>query len=530
MLALAQPNFEIAGFAWIAPAILLLATFGTTPKQAFKTGFIAGAVQQLITLHWLLNIPFPGGAIVGWLALSAFLALFTAAWCVIAWKLFPLPAIGPLFDPTPTDRFTETNLLQRLGWSLLCAAAWVSLEMLQARIFGGFPWNFLGASQFRMLPLIQIASITSIYGVSFVMVWFSCAIFSAGMALTRDQNRRWTMELAAPLLVISMLFAFGLSEIKSLPKTTRTVKVALVQPSIPQTVIFNPSEDEHRFQELNRLSEMALKTKPQILMWPEAALPTALRIDTNTANAVLNLVTNYNVWAIVGSDDAVPRNPINPDADVIDYYNSAFAVSPRGELAGGYRKRLLVMFGEYVPLADKLPFLKSVLPNAELPFSRGKGPSPFHLYDLDITTSVLICFEDTFPQFAREYVTDDTDFLINITNDGWFGESSAQWQHVATALFRTIENRIPLVRCTNNGLTCWIDSAGGIHEVVDRKSIYGPGFKTADIPLLPKGEKRSLTIYNRHGDVFGWSCVGASVLVLGLKARRTANRSTRIQS
>jgi apolipoprotein N-acyltransferase len=527
MFALAQPNFEVAGFAWVAPAVLLLSTFGATPKKAFKTGYIAGAVQQLITLHWLLFIPFPAGAVVGWIALSAFLALFTAAWCALAWKFFPFPAVGPLFDPTPTDRFTETNLLQRLIWSLLCAAAWVTLEMIQARIFGGFPWNYLGTSQFRMLPLIQIASITSVYGVSFVMVWFACAIFSAGMVLTREQNRRWAAELFLPLITIAVLIACGLSEIRSLPKSTRTVKVALVQPSIPQTVIFDPAEDETRFKELIRLSEMALKMKPQILMWPEAALPTALRIDTNTANAVLNLVTNNNVWAIVGSDDAVPRNPINPEADVIDYYNSAFAVSPRGELAGGYRKRLLVVFGEFVPLANKLTFLKSLLPNAELPFSRGDGPSPFHLYDLELTTSVLICFEDTFPHFARAYVREDTDFLVNLTNNGWFGESSAQWQHAATALFRAIENRVPLVRCTNNGLTCWIDSAGRIHEVIDRKNIYGPGFKIAEIPLLAKGQKRAPTFYNQYGDVFGWTCVGVSALAVALRARKRATRSSR---
>jgi apolipoprotein N-acyltransferase len=123
---------------------------------------------------------------------------------------------------------------------------------------------------------------------------------------------------------------------------------------------------------------------------------------------------------------------------------------------------------------------------------------------------VLICFEDTFPHLAREYVSEDTDFLLNLTNNGWFGESAAQWQHAIAAIFRAVENRIPLVRCANNGLTCWVDEAGGLHDVFydNSRDIYGAGFKTANIPLLGKNEKRKLTFYTKHGDVFGWLCVG----------------------
>jgi apolipoprotein N-acyltransferase len=524
MLAMAQPKFELAGFAWIAPAILLLATFGSSPKEAFRAGYIAGFAQQLITLSWLLNIPFPVGAVAGWLAVSAYLALYPAIWCWLAWKFFPFPVRGLLLEPTPTDRFTETSLFQRLTWSLLCAATWVTMEMMAARMIGGFPWNFLGTSQFRMLPLIQIASITSVYGISFVMVWFSCAVFSAGMMLTRQQSRWWILDMVAPLVAIVALLFFGLAQIRAAPTHKRHVKVALVQPSIPQNLIFDPTENTNRFNALVRLSELALEAKPQILIWPEAAVPTMLRYDTNTSNAVINLATNHHVWAIVGTDDAIPRNFINPDADKVDYYNSAFAISPQGELTGAYRKRLLVIFGEFVPFIDWLPFMKYLSPVGDASFSRGTERTPFHLPDLDVTTSSLICFEDTFAHFARAYVTDDTDFLLNLTNNGWFGESAAQWQHAAAAMFRAIENRIPLVRCTNNGLTCWIDEVGVFHQIYigDSKDIYGPCFKTAEIPLLDG--KRELTFYTRHGDVFGWACVGFTTLAW---ARRTATRSRR---
>lgn len=524
MFALAQPKFELAGFAWIAPAILLLATFGATPKQTFWTGYAAGFVQHLITLYWLLYIPLTIPAIIGWLAISAYLAVYPALWCLLAWKLFPLRLRGDLFDPTPTDHFTETSALQRLVWALLCACAWVGIEMTIARMLTGFPWNFLGISQFRMLPLIQVASITGVYGVSFVMAWFACSVFSAGMILTRQYNSRaWLLEIAAPLAVVFGLLIFGLMEIRGIVQPARTVKVALVQPSIPQTLIWDRSENSNRFQELVRLSELALKTKPQILIWPEAALPTMLRYDTNTSDAVLNLVTNNRVWAIVGSDDAIlgEAKSVNEEPPVI-YFNSAFAVSPDGALLTGYRKRRLVIFGEWIPFYKYLPFLKYLSPAGENPFSPGQKPMPFKLPDLDVITSVLICFEDTFPHLGREYVSEETDFLLNITNNGWFGESAAQWQHAAAAIFRAVENRITLVRCANNGLTCWVDRAGGLHDVFydNSRNIYGPGFKTASIPVLGKNEKRALTFYTRHGDVFGWLCVGLALAGVSFRSRR----------
>jgi apolipoprotein N-acyltransferase len=374
-----------------------------------------------------------------------------------------------------------------------------------------------------MLPLIQISSITGVYGVSFIMVWFACAVFSAGMVLTRQTNTRaWLLELIPPLLAIFALLLFGISCVRALPVPGRTVKVALVQPSIPQTLIWDPDENTNRFNELVHLSEMALKTKPQILIWPEAAVPTMLRYDTNTSDAVLNLVTNHQVWAIVGSDDAVLGDaPPGREPEVI-YYNSAFAVSPEGALLSSYRKRRLVIFGEWIPFYKYFPFLKYVSPAGENPFSPGDRPVPFHLPDIGVTTSVLICFEDTFPHLAREYVSEDTDFLLNLTNNGWFGESAAQWQHAIAAIFRAVENRIPLVRCANNGLTCWVDEAGGLHDVFydNSRDIYGAGFKTANIPLLGKNEKRKLTFYTKHGDVFGWLCVGFALGGFSLRSRR----------
>jgi apolipoprotein N-acyltransferase len=184
-----------------------------------------------------------------------------------------------------------------------------------------------------------------------------------------------------------------------------------------------------------------------------------------------------------------------------------------------YRKRRLVIFGEYIPLERWLPFMKYLTPVGGS-FGVGTNAVPFTMPELSAKTSVLICFEDIFPHLARRDVQPDTDFLLNLTNNGWFGESAAQWQHAANALFRAVENGLPLVRCGNNGLTCWIRKNGAfgpIREVAveGADAVYGRAYKVADIPLQSRAARRTPTFYTRHGDWFGWGCV---LLVGGLLA------------
>jgi len=253
-------------------------------------------------------------------------------------------------------------------------------------------------------------------------------------------------------------------------------------------------------------------SKPDLLVWPEAAVPGFLRWSTNVHEAITNLVRQHNAWLILGADDAEPpSDPHHPDRFAV--FNSSFLVSPKGELLATYRKRRLVIFGEFIPLGRWLPFLERWTGLGS--FTPGKEPVPFHVGDLRLKTSVLICFEDVFPHHVRDYVEPDTDFLLNLTNNGWFGESAAQWQHAASAVFRAVENGVPLVRCANNGLTCWVDAHGQMHDVFfpGTKDIYAAGFKIAEVPLLGSQIRRP-TFYRKYGDVFGWTCVGWSVALV----------------
>ncbi|HYG33250.1 MAG TPA: apolipoprotein N-acyltransferase, partial [Clostridia bacterium] len=414
--------------------------------------------------------------------------------------------------------------LRRALWALSAAALWVAMEMALARIFGGFPWALLGGSQYRMIPLIQIASVTGVYGVSFVVVWVSLALLSAGLMVIRRPATRsvWIAEIFVPITVVAVLFNLGFRQIREEQPTSRTLKVALVQPSIPQTLIWDPEGDTHRFDELLRITEQALSKPTDVVIWPESAVPKMLRYDTNTFDAVSELARRHKVWMIVGSDDAEPRRSAKEQAEA-DYFNSSFLVSPQGKLMERYIKRNLVIFGEYVPLQHWLPFLQYFTPT-QGGFTPGTGPIGFELTALDVHTTVLICFEDIFPHLARSDVSPETDFLVNITNDGWFGESAAHWQHAVAASIRTVETRLPLIRCSNNGITCWIDRYGRFRQVFtdEHGSAYGKGYLNVEIPLLAPGEDHELTFYSRHGDWFGWGCVmiGGLVLVRRLVAKR----------
>ncbi len=419
--------------------------------------------------------------------------------------MFPVRLVaaeGPSPIQNWAGQFLAAPWARRTLWAISGAALWVALEMAVARVLGGFPWNLLGDSQFKLLPLIQIASVTGVYGVSFLMVWTSLSLVSAGMVVIRRPAMRsaWLGEIILPLLAVAAVYGAGYQKLRQPRARGPELTIALVQPSIPQSLIWDTNAEALRFQQLLKFSEEALANKPDLLIWPEAAVPGLIRVDDDLRNAILDLARSNKTWIIIGADDFEPRPGAKTFADC-DFFNSSFIINPAGEITGEYQKRNLVMFGEYVPFTGWLPFLKHLTPITG-GFTPGKGAVPFELPDLKINVSVLICFEDVFPHLAREYVFDDTDFLVNLTNNGWFGEGAAQWQHAAAAVFRAIENGLPLVRCANNGLTCWVDAHGRLRQVFESAShgIYGPGFMIVHVPVLaPRRKTRGHVLSSAWG-------------------------------
>jgi len=538
--------------------LIIAGVLGKQGAETFRIGYVAGLAHYLSMLYWLLLIPYrwhglPLAPALGWIALSAFLSLYTGTWVWMVARMRGLEikvqkpeakehgsTVNESNNQEPgaslqstraglvcNDDERLTGILPRSWsgrtlWTLSCAAAWVALEMFIARVFGGFPWDLLGVSQYRMVPLIQMASVTGVYGISFLVVWLSLSLLSAGLMMIRRPTTRsiWLGEICLPILVVAILFNLGFHRLNHVEPRGRTIRVTLVQPSIPQTLIWDASKSADRFRELLQLSEQALTNQTDLMIWPESAVPKLLRYDQETFEATTALARRHHIWLIVGSDDAEPRRAAkNPDD--ADYFNSSFLISPEGKLVERYVKRNLVIFGEYLPLQSWLPFLKYFTP-IEGGFTPGTHAARFELTDLRVQTPILICFEDTFPHLARKDVRPETSFLVNITNDGWFDESAAQWQQALTAVFRTVENGVPLVRCANNGLTCWIDVQGRLRDVFHdgRGSVYGSGYLLAEIPIPAPGQSHELTFYTRHGDWFGWGCVAIGAISLICKMIR----------
>jgi len=520
LLAASFPGIGIAGLAWVAPGLILASAIGRRGKAVFRVGYVAGLAHYLASLSWLLRIPVPTvwvwAPALGWFALGAFLALYPAVWVWLCWKTFPTKLTGE-GNKSPLQncaaQFLSVPWAQRIIWAGSCAALWVSLEMTVARFLGGFPWNLLGDSQFRMLPLIHIAAFTGVYGVSFLVVWTSLSFMSGAIVILGRPAMRsvWLGEIILPMLAVAAIYGTGYEMLLRPEPKAPELSIALVQPSIPQSLIWDKNAEADRFKQLIALSESALTNKPDLLIWPEAAVPGLIRVDDQFRQPILDLARSHKTWIIIGADDFTPHPGAKTFADC-DFFNSSFVINPQGEIVGEYRKRNLVIFGEYVPLTRWLPFLKHLTPITG-GFTPGDGPVPFHLDNLNVNVSVLICFEDIFPHLAREYVSDDTDFLVNLTNNGWFGEGAAQWQHAAAAIFRAIENGLPLVRCANNGVTCWADAHGRLKWFESASNgIYGPGFMIVNVPVLAPGEKRAPTFYRLHGDRFGWGCVAFALL------------------
>jgi apolipoprotein N-acyltransferase len=516
-LAFPSPSLALAG--WLAPALLLALCHSPRPRRVFALGYVAGLVHCLSSLYWILNIPYPPGAITGWLALSAYCALYPAVWVWFCWKTFPERDAAGIAEAWL--RLRRMARRDRVLWPLQCALAWVALECLRGWMLTGFPWNYLAHSQLSITPLALFASITGVLGVSLVVAWCSVSLLVATTGSVHLKGaRRWRRiaKDAAPAIGF-LFFALAISWLYTNSREKQItgrvqLRIAMVQPSIPQQVIWDSYGDEKkavaRWEKLRKLTLEANATGPDLIVWPEASAPlTAARMPSGALkfSPVDELASTLGTTMVVGADEAVVELK---DGQLVrsESRNSCFLLNRLGEVEGAYSKQHLVMFGEYVPMENWFPFLKKLAPVGT--FTSGKGSAVFDLGKA--TAAPIICFEDVVPSLVRRAASEDVDFLLNLTNDGWFGEANQQRQHARAAAFRAIETGRPLVRCTNNGLTCWVDRFGRIHRL-EQGSIHAAGVRVLELSLMKRAGSRA-TFYQRTGDWLGWGSVGACVLML----------------
>lgn len=481
------PPLECRDAAWIALTPLMLSVFGARPKEAFWLGFASGMVFWLATVFWILRLGATGCpwwlAGVGWVLLSAYSAIYMAVFAALVARFFnPLDAAG-----------RWRHVVCAGGIAIL----WVGLEYLRSNLFTGFPWNTLGVSQFTNLSVIQAAELGGVCAVSFLVALLNAAIATA---VTKHLRRRpWTgiivahPEMALALTALLAAMVWGCRAVMSHRRSCSSgnLAVVVVQPGIPQVKKWSDDYIQWIYEQLERYTLPATAVKPDLIVWPETAVPDYARAAGPTRDFICRFLSG-GVPLLVGSMDysGTERNA--------RYYNSSFLFAADGSITAGYAKVHLVPFGEYIPLSRIFPALGKIVPEG-WNCTPGVTNTVFTL-GTSATFSVLICFEDVFPELARRSARNGAKLLINQTNDAWFDGSAASRQHMSHCVFRCVENRVGAVRAANTGVSCFINRMGEITDVLSEKgdtSISGFAQSRVFVPA----EQTPPTLYTRFGDL-----------------------------
>ncbi|GAB4367161.1 MAG: apolipoprotein N-acyltransferase [Spirochaetales bacterium] len=403
-------------------------------------------------------------------------------------------------------------LFPRYGY-IVQVLVWISYEYLRTKGFLGYSYGILGYSQYQYLPLIQIASITGVWGVSFLVV-FPSAFLAAGWREGRVLafgKAHWKEAILYGVLLVGTL-VYGWTQQVDYSQA-RKWKIALIQHNIDPwkggVWAYRTNLDR-----LIRLSDEALKEKPELVVWSETAFVPGIdwhiryREDPDVYDIVqdlLSYLSRQNVPFLFGNDDGRLEKDRYGIMRRVDY--NAAVLFDRRRIQTIYRKTHLVPFTEYFPYERLFPGFYRMLKEADTHFwEPGKEFTVFHAAGVSFSTP--ICFEDSFGYISREFVRRGAEVIINLTNDSWSGHVAAAMQHMSKAVFRAVENRRSVVRSSNGGMTCIIDPNGKILRILEP---YTEGYLVGDVPVYTDTQ----TLYTELGDWFAWICTGLSVLILG---------------
>ncbi|MEW5758952.1 MAG: apolipoprotein N-acyltransferase [Candidatus Omnitrophota bacterium] len=435
----------IWGLAWVGFVPLFFAIQERNKWQVFLLSYFTGVLFFLGAIYWLAHV-----TVSGLIILVLYLGLYFAIFGVV---------FSYIYRPEIKNM-------------LLVSSCWVILEYIRNYILTGFGWAILGYSQYNNLPIIQIADITGVYGVSFLLILSNLTIYSF---------IRYKQKYPLILLMIVVVISYGYFKLNKKVEG-EGLNIAVVQGNIPQDMKWDMAHKEFIKDKYFSLTKKILLDNPDLIIWPEASVPVLLTWPKEVKQYLADLSReNLLIGAIIKDREY--------------YYNSAVLVT-KNKLQR-YDKIHLVPFGEYIPLKNIFPFLETVVGIGD--FTPGKDYSVFSLNKQE-KLAVLICFEDIFSGIARQFTKKGANFLVNITNDAWFGDTSAPFQHMSFSIFRAVENRRFVIRSANTGISCFINSKGIVYSKISNKvgkSAFIEGSAVEKITLLDKK-----TFYTRFGDLF----------------------------
>jgi apolipoprotein N-acyltransferase len=463
-----------------------------SPPRAFSLGLLTGGVYFGGTLYWLVETMTtfgglsPALAALAALLLVAYLSLFPAMFTLGLWRL--AGAYGP-------------------AALLLASPVWVATELGRQYVWDGFPWALLGYSQVTVLPVAQLASVTGVYGLSGLLALTAAA--AARVVLDRGRSR-WTMAASVALLV-AVCAGWGQWRLTrgALLNEGEPVRVAVLQANIAQEDKWNPALADAISEQYLRMSRDALARGATFVIWPESSTPFFFEHDLIRGGAIRRLAAEGRATLLIGSDQIEPVRAEPGRTDPAErLYNAAFLVKPDGHVGAVYRKMHLVPFGEYVP-ARRLLFFVSPIVEAMTDFSPGDAPVllPVGRH----VASTAICYEVIYGSLMRRFVLEGSELLTTITNDAWYGWSSAPYQHWDQAAMRSIENGRYLARAANTGISGFVDPYG---RVIQMSSLFEEDLLVADVRFLTVR-----TVYAVLGDLIAWLSLAVTAAALLATAR-----------
>lgn len=475
LLVLAFPRADWSFLAWFALLPFLCTLDGQKAATAFRRGYLLGFLFFAAAIGWISYV-----TPVGTFLLVAFLALYFAVFgaAVVYFQRFAL-----------------------VGRILILSALWVALEFVRGHLFSGFGWAMLGHTQYRNYCLIQIADITGVYGISFLVILVNLLLY--------ETWRAKSMPRQAAMMVLSVLFlvlAYG-TWVLGQARPEGTVRVGVVQPNIPLAMDWDESKKPFIVEKTVLQTEEISGHDLDLIVWPEMSLPGVITDSPYLTGKIKSYAIGIKTPILIGSIDQDGRH----------YYNSAFLIGDQGQMLGHYDKIHLVPFGEYLPLRPLLGWINRFVELDD--FNFGTNYKIFSLPRSGQRFGVLICFEDTLGPLCRKFALRGAEFFVNMTNDAWFRETRAPFLHLAGAVFGCVENHRSLVRAANTGVSALVDPWGRITATVTDRSgrkIFTQGAAWGVLPL-----NRRISVYTKYGDFFTYLCF-LCIVVAAVRVRQRA--------
>ncbi len=490
----AFPPFDVpeAGFALLIP-MLVWFRFGPSLRRVAWTSFGIGWIAWFVLIFWLRHVTW-----FGLIALSAIVALHFMLWSVgAAWL---------------SRRLQKGDPWAGAAFAVGVSALWVAIEFVRSWIFTGFPWLPLSASQWSRPVMLQSATFLGAWGVSFALVLLNAGIASYSVRIVeyaRTRRRAFCPEFYLALIVFVSLTFLQTRNISGQDREP-LFRAAVMQPAIPQDEKWDNARARAILGEIERNTLRLSPMKPDVVFWPEATLPYPILGDETMRAWAERLAVEGGIPIVAG---ALAR-----ESDEV-WRNSVYLIRPEwGLYPNYYSKRHLVPFGEYIPLRRFWPWIEKVVPiEGDLYPGDGVSLIPISMPNRTINIGPLICYEDVFPNLARDSVREGAAMLFVATNSAWYGKSGASAQHMAHSVLRAVENRRIVLRVGNDGWTGWIDEYGNAREELldENGEIWFSGGTTwaLDRDRRWKGEK---TYYTEHGDWFVWCCWALLAIIGGV--------------